>query len=165
MRRITLPISADTLYNSRWYDGNQLTTESVSITIPDRIITLLSTSDRERQFTPREAARTGDPNLVLWVLALEVNTEGFGSEKETALIHAVRNHHQVIARILLKTCADINFVDGASLTPLSHAVRSSHEEVVAILLDQGALCYSRNDTFTIYAAFPYFFSIIECAVP
>lgn len=144
MPQIPLPINCDAVYNTWWYNNNQLTTESLAINVPDRISTLLSPGDSKRELILCEAARTGDTAVVLQMLALGVDFEARSVEQETALTHATRNNQEVIVRILLKAGANINSVSGDDHTPLVYAVLGGHEELVAMFLDQGALCNLRG---------------------
>lgn len=65
-----------------------------------------------------------DPNLIY-------NTN-------TALTYAARDGFTDIARVLIDSGADVNWIDGEGVTPLILAAFKNHLELVQLLLDHGA---------------------------
>lgn len=65
-----------------------------------------------------------DPNLVY--------------RTNTALTYAARDGFTEIARLLLDSGADVNWIDGEGVTPLILASFKGHENLVRLLLERGA---------------------------
>ncbi len=64
---------------------------------------------------------------------------GFTADENLLLPVAVSNQKHDIARILLKRCADPNFVlDSSGSSPLSIAVKNKDLEMASLLLEYGA---------------------------
>ena len=97
-------------------------TTTAPISAPPPLIEATLAGDVERV---RSLLRTGtDPNLLY--------------HTNTALTYAARDGFTDIARVLIDSGANVNWIDGEGVTPLILASFKGHIELVRLLLDHGA---------------------------
>ncbi|NEQ42911.1 MAG: ankyrin repeat domain-containing protein [Leptolyngbya sp. SIOISBB] len=108
----------------------QLTTKNPATPNAERITEtepppLIAATLEGDEVTVRSLLDAGtDPNLIY--------------HTNTALTYAARDGHTDIARVLITTGADVNWIDGEGVTPLILAAFKGHVELAALLLNHGA---------------------------
>lgn len=138
-REIPVPVVTDGLYNPWWYYKTSHAHQSRSITLPQKLASILSPRSMTDETKLFEAVETGDTCTVIRLLGRGV---GIGiahtdRQERLLLISAVRYNCEKIIRILLKEGADLEQLDRKGNTALHVAVMLRRAAIVGLLLDAG----------------------------
>lgn len=89
------------------------------------------------------AARAGDSQAVLRLLALGLPIQARDHSGGTALLQAAGHGHQDVVRLLLARGAQVDAAADSGNTPLVAAILGDHPDIVALLLAHGAVAERR----------------------
>jgi hypothetical protein len=98
-------------------------------------------------FAAVDYRKTGNPQMVRWLLARGAHSDGLFSELETTpLTRAVQTENLEVVRLLLDAGADRNLADADEYSPLHHAASLGLTDIARILVSKGANTRAIDDT-------------------